>query len=129
MKYLPINTADKWLIGIVAVLALCGVALQFLLFPLTNEVTAEVRVDGRLVKTLQLRSGYHEEFRLGGQTEYNIIEADNGRIRIRQDDSPHQIAVQTGWISRPPQQLVCLPYRVVITLSSSAPADVDIITN
>jgi hypothetical protein len=78
-----------------------------------------------LFKTIPLRPGYNEEFRIGAQKEYAIIEASDGRIRIRQDDSPRQIGVQTGWISRPPQQIINLPYRIVITLVSSKPADID----
>ena len=41
--------------------------------------------------------------------QYNIIEIKDGKIRDREDNSPDQIAVRTGWISNPGQTSICLP--------------------
>ncbi|HML32010.1 NusG domain II-containing protein [Sporomusa sphaeroides] len=120
-----LTIADKCLIAILLVLSGTGIILSFVMFPAYGDTKAEVRVNGTLIKVMALRPGYHEEYRIGGLTEYNIVEALDGKVRIRQDDSPRQIAVQTGWISKPPQQIVCVPYRVVITLVSSKPSDID----
>lgn len=120
-----LTLADKWLIAIILFLSGVGIISSFVLFPANGDVKAEVWVNGTLVKVMDLRRGYYEEYRIGGLTEYNIVEAHDGKVRIRQDDSPRQIAVQTGWISTPPEQIVCLPYRVVITLVSSRPSDID----
>lgn len=51
--------------------------------------------------------------------EYNIIEVDGTRIRDKEDNTPDQIAVNTGWISKPGQQSICLPHRLIITIKSS----------
>lgn len=40
--------------------------------------------------------------------QYNIIEIDGTRIRDKEDSSPEQIAMQTGWISQPGQTSICL---------------------
>lgn len=88
---------------------------------------AEVRVNGKLEQTLPLRAGYAQEILIGGQSEYAVIESKDGKVRIRQDDSPRQIGVQTGWISQPPQQVINLPYRIVVTVVSEVPSDVDAI--
>ncbi|WP_371381742.1 NusG domain II-containing protein [Sporomusa aerivorans] len=72
-----------------------------------------------------MRAGYSQELRIGGQTEYAIIETKDGKVRIRQDDSPRQIGVKTGWISQPPQQIVNLPYRIVVTVVSATPPEMD----
>lgn len=120
-----LTKGDKWLIAVLLALSGMGIILSFIMFPAYGDTKAEVRVNGTLVKVMALRPGYHEEYRIGGLTEYNIVEAHDGKVRIRQDDSPRQIGVQTGWISHAPQQIVCLPYRVVITLVSSKPSDID----
>lgn len=125
MKNKGLTLGDKWLIGMLSLLSCTGIFLSIILFPAQANTVAEVRVDNKLVKSITLRPGYYEEFRIGGDTEYAIIEIQNGKIRIRQDDSPRQIGVQTGWISKPPQQVVNLPYRIVIHLVSNESLDVD----
>ncbi|WP_378954654.1 NusG domain II-containing protein [Pelosinus sp. sgz500959] len=125
MKNFGLTLADKWLIGVVILFSIIGIGLSIFLFPTQGDTIAEIRVDSKLVKAVTLRKGYSEEFRIGGQKEYAVIEVQDGRIRIRQDDSPRQIGVQTGWISKPPQQVVNLPYRIVINLVSNESLDVD----
>ena len=125
MRNFGLTVADKWLIGILILVSITGIGISFVLFPTQGNTNAEIRVDGRLIKAITLRKGYSEEIRIGGQQEYAVIEARDGRIRIRQDDSPRQIGVQTGWISKPPQQVVNLPYRIVISLVSEESLDID----
>jgi len=125
MKNIQLTRADKWLIGTLLLASLIGITLSVVLFPTQASTIAEIRVDSKLVKSVTLRKGYHEEFRIGGETEYAVIEVRDGSIRIRQDDSPRQIGVQTGWISKPPQQVVNLPYRIVINVVSNESLDVD----
>ena len=125
MKNIGLTVLDKWLIGILLLLSIIGIAGSVILFPTQANTIAEIRVDSKLVRSITLRKGYNEEFRIGGESEYAVIEVQNGRVRIRQDDSPRQIGVQTGWISKPPQQVVNLPYRIVIHLVSNESMDVD----
>lgn len=125
IKNMKITLGDKWLIGMLLVLSLTGIILSISLFPAQANTVAEIRVENKLFKSITLRPGYNDEFRIGGQTEYAIIQVQDGKIRIRQDDSPRQIGVQTGWISKPPQQVVNLPYRIVIHLVSNDSLDID----
>ncbi len=125
MKKIGLTLGDKWLIGMLCVVSFTGIILSVVLFPAQANTVAEIRVDNKPFKSITLRQGYYEEFRIGGETEYAIVEVQDGRIRIRQDDSPRQIGVQTGWISKPPQQVVNLPYRIVIHLVSNESLDVD----
>ena len=48
--------------------------------------------------------------------QYNIVEIKDGRIRVKEDNSPDQIAVRTGWISKPGQTSICLPHKLVISI-------------
>ncbi len=123
-----LTKADKWLTGALLAAAAGGIALNMLLLSGVGAQEARVYKEGKLVQTIRLRPGYHEELRLGGQERYNLIVADNGRVRIAEADCPDQVCVRTGWVSLAPQQIVCLPYRVVIKVVSSEPPDVDDIT-
>lgn len=126
-----ITKSDKWLIGILLCLSFTGIALQlfYFLYAAQDQVKAEIQVDGKLFKTVSLLPGYTEEIRIGGQKEYAIIEVRDGKIRIREDDSPYQIGVKTGWISKVPQQIVNLPYRISITLVSNQSGNLDSIAH
>jgi len=53
--------------------------------------------------------------------QYNIIEVDGDRIRVKEDNSPDQIAVNTGWISRPGQTSICLPHQLMIRIEATNP--------
>lgn len=48
--------------------------------------------------------------------QYNIIEIDGSRIRVKEDNSPDQIAVMTSWISQPGQLSICLPHNLMIEI-------------
>ncbi len=50
--------------------------------------------------------------------QYNIIEVDGERIRDKEDNSPDQIAVMTGWISQPGELSVCLPHNLLIEIKA-----------
>lgn len=123
-----LTKADKWLTGVLLAAAVIGIGFNLALLSAAGAQEAQVYKEGKLVQTITLRPGYHEELRLGGAERYNLIVADNGRVRVAAADCPDQICVRTGWVSLAPQQIVCLPYRVVIKVVSAVPPDVDDIT-
>jgi hypothetical protein len=123
-----LTTADKWLIGVLLAAAVAGIGVNLATLSASGAREAQVYKEGRLVQTIKLRPGYREELRLGGAERYNLIVADDGRVRVAEADCPDQICVRTGWVSAAPQQIVCLPYRVVVKVVSSSPPDVDDIT-
>jgi hypothetical protein len=117
--------ADKLLCGLLLLLSAGGIAVSFYLFPATGTQLAEISVDGTVVRTVTLRPGYHEEFRIGGSEHYDVIEIDGSRVRVKEADCPDQICVKTGWIRTAPQQIVCLPWRVVVRVKAVASTDID----
>lgn len=85
---------------------------------------AIVKIDGKEVERFDLdeisskRVTYHPS-----DTQYNIVEIQEGKIRVKEDNSPDQIAVRTGWISEPGQTSICLPHRLVITIEQEGQSD------
>lgn len=123
-----LTRADKLLIGILILLAVGGIGLNIAVMSAAPAQEAQVYKEGKLIQTIKLRPGYHEELRLGEAERYNLIVAENGRVRVAEADCPDQVCVRTGWVSIAPQQIVCLPWRVVIKIVSSQPPDIDDIT-
>ncbi|PQF24850.1 NusG domain II-containing protein [Enterococcus mundtii] len=85
---------------------------------------AIVKIDGKEVERFALDEisskmvTYHPS-----DTQYNIVEIQEGKIRVKEDNSPDQIAVRTGWISEPGQTSICLPHRLVITIEQEGQSD------
>lgn len=85
---------------------------------------AVVKIDGKEVERFDLDEisskmvTYHSS-----DTQYNIVEIQEGKIRVKEDNSPDQIAVRTGWISEPGQTSICLPHRLVITIEQEGQSD------
>lgn len=90
-------------------------------------VVAVISINGKEVKRVNLSDkNNHETFTLYPKKgQYNIIEVKDGRIRVKEDNSPDQIAVKTGWISKPGQTSICLPHKVIISIESSEPVEED----
>lgn len=74
-------------------------------FPLSEE-------NNQIIKT------YHPN-----DNQYNIIEIDNNRARIKEDNSPDQVGVRTGWISKPGQTAICLPHGFILEISGKMAED------
>ena len=68
----------------------------------TSQKVAVISVNGQVKRRIKLGAHTrHQQFTLyPAKGQYNIIEVDGERIRDKEDNSPDQIAVHTGWISR-----------------------------
>jgi len=88
---------------------------------------AKIYHDGELTETVNL-SAVTEPFLIHIKTQekppvfdgvINIVEAEQGRIRMIMADCPDGLCVRMGWISSSMIPIVCLPNRVVIILESA----------
>lgn len=61
------------------------------------KIYAILIIDGEEIERFELSENKPHD------NQYNIIEIDGTRISDKEDNSPDQIAVQTGWISKPGQ--------------------------
>ena len=59
--------------------------------------------------------------------QYNVVEVDGSRIRVQRDNSPDQVGVNMGWISRAGQTIVVLPHRFLIRIEAEYGYEEDII--
>ena len=93
-----------------------------------NYLTARIVLDNELVAELPL-SALSETVTLDvpGARYPITVEAENGRVRVSHSECPSQDCVHTGWVSRSGGQIICLPNRLVITVTGGG-ADADAVT-
>ena len=92
-----------------AILLLC---ISFFILPklLNSGETAEISIDGRIVKTISLEK--NDTFELNSFT----IDVRDGAICVLDSPCHDKICVHTGYISKPSQTIVCLPERLIIKI-------------
>lgn len=90
-----------------------------------STIYAVVIIDGEPVKEIELsEESPHETFIFyPADGQYNIIEVDGTKIRNKEDNSPDQIAVKTGWISKPGETAICLPHKLIIEVKATDPSE------
>ena len=93
-----------------------------------NFLTARIVLDNELVAEISL-SDLDEPvtIEVPGAKYPITVEAEQGKIRVLHSDCPSQDCVHTGWVSRSGGQIVCLPNRLVITVTGGT-AEADAVT-
>ncbi|MNW63718.1 hypothetical protein D3C74_419460 [compost metagenome] len=78
-----------------------------------GELKAVITVDGKEYKTVSLTK---EEQMIDIQTKFghNILKVYDYGIRMTYSDAPLPIALDMGFISRPKQQILCIPARLMV---------------
>lgn len=115
------------LIVLASIFLISGLYVTWLNRTQGDRLTATVTSDGKQIREIDLASvDQPYQFRVDAPNGgYNIVAVERGRIRVLEADCPEQIDVRQGWISEPHQSLVCLPHRLVITLTAAGKQDVD----
>ncbi|AYQ24203.1 MULTISPECIES: NusG domain II-containing protein [Enterococcus] len=130
MKFVKngVKIGDIIIIGILIISSLVPLFVFFI--EKENETTedvikyAVVRIDGEEVDRFDLDTINHKLVNYyPAEGKYNVVEIKGGRIRVREDNSPDQIAVRTGWISKPGQTSICLPHKLVISIEKKGSLD------
>lgn len=114
---------DYILIGITLLLSFTPAVLTYAQLSQSggqSKIIAYVRVNGQVVDQFELSADtpHQEKTYYPNEGQYNIIEVDGQRIRVKEDNSPDQIAVMTSWISRPGELSVCLPHNLLIEIKA-----------
>ncbi len=100
-----------WAILIGAVLLLCIGLSILVLLPGQAATRAEILLDGKLYKTVDLR--IDQEIRVESERGFNIITVAGGKIAVSQASCPDHHCMNRGFRDRG-TAIVCLPNRLVI---------------
>ena len=110
-----------WVAVIAVILLASGAALLWQHHAKGGAVVAEIYVEGKCVRTIDLTAvSEPETFEVEGAIGKNTIRVEPGRICVTEADCPDHVCIEMGWLSSEhPSPIVCLPNKVVIQLSDS----------
>jgi hypothetical protein len=101
--------------AVVVLTALALVVVAWVVMHQTPGTVAVVRVDGRVVATVDLRSHEPQTLRIAGVLGPLVIAADGeGSIRVAEAICADQICVHTVAARSPGDQIICVPNHMVI---------------
>lgn len=91
-------------------------------------LTLRISVDGNVVREVPLDSLSDGCVSLP-EAEGVTLRVQDGAICVEEADCPDQRCVRMGWIDAPGEMIVCLPHRLLITLTAQTPnePEVDVI--
>lgn len=127
MKYTAVShtTPTLWdALVVLGVLALAGAIFFGFQADTSGPLTATLSVDGQVLETFILDE-------LDGSTTYNVpdvpyeisLTIEPGRICVDHSNCPNQDCVHSGWASQAGSQLVCLPNRMLVSLTGGDTTD------
>ncbi|WP_186564210.1 NusG domain II-containing protein [Lawsonibacter celer] len=119
-----------WDAAVVLAVAAAALLLFFQISPSEgNFLTATVVLDGEVIAEYDLSALTDPvSLRLDDIPYPLTIQAEPGRIRIVESSCPSQDCVHIGWVDRVGAQIICLPNRLVISLSGAAEPDFDAVS-
>lgn len=92
-----------------------------------TENIAVIKREGKILKTIDLNQieGSEEFVIKTDDDHYNTILINENGISINESDCPNQECVKSGWIKEPGHMIVCLPYKLIITIEGESNTGVD----
>jgi hypothetical protein len=113
MKHI-LSKADAVLFVLIVLIAVAGIVLMA---GGNGGQTAQIRIDGRIVREVRLDTD--QTF----WVDTVRFEVRDGSIRYAESDCPGQECVHVGWMSRPGSSMACLPNRVSVTIIGQSGVD------
>ena len=115
------NKQDILLVSIILVIVF-SIALIFKITENKNINSAFVYYEDKLVLTIDL-SKTEQEYTVKGYNGAVTIIAGNGKIKVKEEDSPLHLCSKQGYISKSYESIVCLPNKIFIKLEDDSSLD------
>ena len=116
------NKSDFKLIVVILSITIVLVFLRFIMDN-QNAKTAIIYYNNEVIKTIDLSLQETKEYTVTGENGPVVIEVNNGKIRVKQENSPLHICSKQGYISKSTETIVCLPNKIVIQIKESDSPD------
>ena len=115
--------------AVVVLIAAVLVMVSWIVIHRTPGVRAVVRVDGKVVATVDLRLLEPQTLHVQGMLGPMVILVDGkGSIRVEESTCPDQVCVHTVAAHSPGDQIICVPNHMVITVEGRG-AGIDALTH
>lgn len=115
-----IHRGDKILIIVIAAVIVLGYGWKLYSSSLykNSEGIATIEINGKLYGKYELKKVGNKKLQLElPENEHSTVEFKDGMVRVQEADCPDKVCVRTGWVSKPGEMIVCLPYRIIIKIS------------
>lgn len=97
---------------ILSVIVVLGVCLAFIRRAPSSAQSVRITQDNKVLYTVSLYKDAEIEL------EHNIVVIEKGYVYVREADCKNQICVNTGKISQKGEQIICLPNKVIVEVTS-----------
>ena len=111
-----------WFLIAAALLAAAGIWL-FYSAGAEHGKGVEITVDGESQAFLPLDE--NDSLRIDTETGYNVITVKDGEVTVTEADCRDQICVEHKKIKKTGETIVCLPHKLVVTVTGDEPKDFD----
>ena len=118
------NKSDLKLIIIVLVVAI----IIIFMIALSNDEKnkkALVYYDNKIVEEIDLSIIERKEYTVDGYNGVVKIIAENGKVKVQEEESPLHICSKQGFIENAYESIVCLPNKVIIKIVSDKNSEYD----
>jgi hypothetical protein len=115
-----------WLDVMIILTVAAGLCYSIAALPRQAGATVNIFREGRLVARYPLSK--NRDVTIDGAIGKLVLRIENGSARLVSATCPGKICISAGAIRRPSQEIVCLPNRVMITVSASN-SEFDAFTN
>ncbi len=120
------NKINKYDIALIAAIVVINVGV--LIYGGVNATekskkTVYVYSDNKLAGEYTLTDDYKNEFKINGDTGYNTIRIEDGKVWISDATCPDKICLHQGKIGSDGELIVCLPNRLMVQIKDSTDKD------
>ena len=112
------------LTGICVVIFLLGIAGSLWLLRMPHGTEVNIVQDGAVLYTVDLALAENQTFEIEYEGRINVVQIEDGRIRMLEAECPDQTCVHMGWLNSGAMPIVCLPNHLSIEYAASG-NDVD----
>ena len=89
--------------------------------PAAEEITVGVYVDGGCRESCSLQD--EKSFSISSEGGFNEVVVSGGTVHVESADCPGQDCVKAGSISKPGQEIICLPHKLVVRIEGASDTD------
>lgn len=119
MKALP-----KFKRGDFILVLLVGIIVSFSLFWMNshseaqqNSLIADITRDGKVIQKIDLNKVTKPQTILLNNNGYKLtVIAEKGKIRVLDADCPDKICKNFGWLTKPGDNAICMPSRIIVMI-------------
>lgn len=86
-----------------------------------------IEVNGELYGKYNLYEDREIEVENGKNINHVVIK--DGRVNVESSSCRNQVCVDTGWIDKAGESIICLPNRVVVSIEGKGGGDYDAVSN